>query len=290
MPRVATIQDISGIGRCSLTAAIPILSAMGIQPCPLPTAVLSNQTAFESYAAVPLTGQLADSIAEWKKQGLTFEGVTTGFLMDSKQAGLVEDFIRYAKSGGALVVVDPVMGDGGRLYPVFDEDMCEAFRRLIAGADVITPNLTEACLLARMPYPKTHEHDFIWRVAACLADMGPGSVVITGVDAPDGQISNLAYIGGERIEVYNRKLGGHFSGTGDILSSVICGCLLRGENIEHGLTLAGQLFEAAIKRTLEQGADPREGVVFEPFLGILSPKTVEKREGYDRFKSSGAEG
>ena len=274
LPRVATIQDISGVGRCSLTAAIPIFSAMGVQACPLPTAVLSNQTAFESYAATSLTGQLAGSIAEWKKQGLTFDGVSTGFLMDPEQAGLTGEFIDYAKSGGALIVVDPVMGDAGSLYPIFGRDMLAAFAELVRRADVITPNFTEACLLAGAQYPGEgpHQPELVWEVARALAALGPDTVVITGVQGRDGTICNMAYLAGQdrKISMCNRRIGGSFSGTGDILSSIICAGLLRGRDVEWALSLAGRLFESAISLSLAEGADPREGVAFEPFLHLLT--------------------
>jgi len=272
-PRVATIQDISGVGRCSLTAAIPIFSAMGVQACPLPTAVLSNQTAFDSYAATSLTGQLAASIGQWKKQSLNFDGVSTGFLMDTEQAVLVSEFIDYAKGGGALVVVDPVMGDSGSLYPIFGRDMLAAFAGLVAKADVITPNLTEACLLVGAEYPgEVHSREFVWEIARALADMGPHTVVISGAHTEADAICNMALVAGrdEKISVCNRRIGGSFSGTGDILSSIICACLLRGEGVERALVLAGQLFERSIALSIAEGADPREGVAFEPFLHLLS--------------------
>jgi len=247
---------------------------MGVQACPLPTAVLSNQTAFESYAAVSLTGQLTDSIAEWKKQALTFDGVSTGFLMDTHQAELVSGFIDYAKSGGALVVIDPVMGDSGSLYPVFGRDMLAAFAALVAKADVITPNLTEACLLAGVEYPReaTHSSDFVWEVARTLVRLGPHTVIITGVQLDSDTLCNMAYLAGQgqKISVQGRRLGGSFSGTGDILTSIVCATLLRGGSVERALHLAGQLFERAISLSIASGCDPREGVAFEPFLNILS--------------------
>jgi len=285
LPRVATIQDISGVGRCSLTAAIPIFSAMGVQACPLPTAVLSNQTAFESYAVTALTGQLADSIALWKKQGLAFDGVSTGFLTDTEQARLVGEFIDYAKSGGALVVIDPVMGDAGSLYPIFGQDMLAAFAELVAKADVITPNLTEACLLAGAEYPGqgAHSHELVWEIAHTLSKMGPDTVVVTGVHDRDNAICNMAYVAGQgkKISVCNRQQGGSFSGTGDILTSIICACLLRGGDVESALRLAGQLFERAIALSIEKGTDPREGVAFEPYLHLLPGTQTLIRQGED---------
>ena len=274
LPRVATIQDISGVGRCSLTAAIPILSTMGFQACPLPTAVLSNQTGFEDYAVVSLTGQLAASVSRWKKQRMAFEGVCTGFLMNTRQVHLAGEFIDYARSRGALIVIDPVMGDSGRVYPIFDNSMTMSFAQLIKKADVITPNLTEACLLAEVDYPqdKIPHPDFVWELARSLSEKGPRTVVITGVLGEDELIHNMAYVAGQdkQVSASNRKIGGSFSGTGDILSAIVCGGLLRGDDIEEVLNLAGQLFERAISLSVGEGADPREGIAFEPFLSLLS--------------------
>lgn len=271
--KVASIQDISGVGRCSLGAALPILSAMGVQACPLPTAVLSNQTGFESYAVTSLTGQLASSIFEWKKQELTFDAVATGFLMDAEQATLVGKFIDHAQKAGSMIIVDPVMGDEGKLYPIYGREMCEAFKSLVHMADVITPNLTEACLLAGVDYPKIADlnHEFVWSVAEQLSAIGPHTVVITGVDGQDGEIYNFAYLAGQnkRICVPHRKIGGSFSGTGDILSAIVCGCLVRGQDIETALHLAGQLFEKAISLSIAQNTVPREGIAFERYLHIL---------------------
>lgn len=273
LPKVATIQDLSGVGRCSLTAAIPVISAMGAQVLPLPTAVLSNQTAFESYASTSLTRQLARSIDEWKKQRLAFDAVTTGFLLNVKQASLVGEFLDYARSGGAMIVVDPVMGDGGSLYPIYKSAMCKAFGALVRRADVITPNLTEACLLAGVKYPEDayHDHEFVWDIAELLSSMGPHTVVITGVSGQDGQVCDIAYLArqNKRLCVSNRRIGGSYSGTGDILSAVLCGSLLRGDDVESALRLVGELFEKAISLSLQEGTDPREGIAFERFLHIL---------------------
>ena len=272
--RVASIQDLSGVGRCSLSAALPILSAMGVQACPLPTAVLSNQTGFESYAVTSLTGHLAASIGEWQKQRMAFDAVTTGFLMDAEQAALVGGFLDWARQSGAMIVVDPVMGDGGRLYPIYSADIVKAFAGLIGKADIITPNLTEACLLAGKDYPTGGrcEHTFVWDIAKWLSAMGPHTVVITGVSGEDGEsISNMAYLAhsGEQILTSNRKIGGSFSGTGDVLSAIVCGAAMRGQDIQSALRLAGQLFEKAISLSVAENSDPREGITFEPFLHLL---------------------
>ena len=279
LPRVASIQDMSGVGRCSLTAAIPILSAMGAQVCPLPTAVLSNQTAFDSYTATSLTDHLACSISEWKKQGLRFDAVTTGFLMDARQASLAGDFIGYAKAMGALIVIDPVMGDEGSLYPVFDQSMVNAFISLVRDADVITPNLTEACLLADIQYPgsdlpgEQRIAEIARPIAQRLCSLGPHTVIITGIHSGE-YVYNVSYQArtDEMSCTGSPRIGGSFSGTGDIFSSIVCGALLRGESIDRALRLARILFEHAITLSVSENTDPREGIAFERFLHILCPQ------------------
>ena len=278
LPRVATIQDLSGIGRCSLTAAIPILSSMGVQACPLPTAVLSNQTAFDSYASTSLTGHLACTIAEWKKQGRRFDAVSTGFIMNARQVQLVGGFLDHAKESESLIVVDPVMGDSGELYPMYDETMVDALRALIGKADVITPNLTEACLLTGDEYPGDFDSSddaatiskAVEDIAAKLCTLGPHTAIITGIQGGDiiytvaneSRVQEISCVG-------NKRIGGNFSGTGDILSAIVTGSLLRGDDIAAALELAGKLFEKAIKLSAKENTDPREGIAFERFLHLL---------------------
>ena len=184
VPKVAAINDLSGLGRCSLTAAIPILSAMGVQACPLPTAVLSNQTGFESFASIDLSKQISRFSHEWRKRGVIFDGIYTGFLNGPVQAGQIADWIDQFRTPQTHVLVDPVLGDRGHIYPVFDHAMVTATRALIAKADIITPNLTEACILAGVGYEEAMRSDGLEavRLAACaLREQGPSTVVITGI-------------------------------------------------------------------------------------------------------------
>ena len=167
VPKVAAINDLSGLGRCSLTAAIPILSAMGVQACPLPTAVLSNQTGFESFASIDLSEQISRFSHEWRKRGVIFDGIYTGFLNGPAQAGQIADWIDQFRTPQTHVLVDPVLGDRGHIYPVFDRAMVTATRALIAKADIITPNLTEACILAGVGYEEAMRSDGMEAVRLC---------------------------------------------------------------------------------------------------------------------------
>ena len=274
VPKVAAINDLSGLGRCSLTAAIPILSAMGVQACPLPTAALSNQTGFESFASVDLSEQIPRFSCEWRKRGVTFDGIYTGFLNGPAQAGQIADWINQFRTPQTHVLVDPVLGDRGHIYPVFDRTMIAAVRALVTKADIITPNLTEACILAGTSYEEAMRSDRLdtIRLAACaLQKQGPSTVVITGIPRGE-QIVNAVFSPQGVHLIATQRLGDGFSGTGDILASVLCGGLIRGLEPKTALDLAAALLQKAIVHTFAEGADPNDGVAFEPYLYLLTDR------------------
>ena len=278
VPKVAAIHDLSGLGKCSLTAAIPVLAAMGVQACPLPTAVLSNQTGFPSYACVDLTRHLDGFSREWEKRGVRFDGIYTGFLCGTRQVRAVERFLDRFYQPGTLLLVDPVLGDNGKLYPVFGRTMCDSLKSLVARADVITPNLTEACILTGGDYEvasRAEGLEPVWEIAEQLAGMGPRTVIITGVHRRD-QICNAGYDArkGRRFSVGNRSVGSgrSYSGTGDLLASVLCGGLVRGDTAEAALERAARLLEASISDMEADGTDPNEGIAFENHLDLLIGK------------------
>ncbi len=271
--KAACIHDLSGLGKCSLTAAIPVLSVMGVQACPLPTAVLSNQTGFSSYAVADMTPHLASFASEWQRRGVRFDGIYSGFLCSAQQAAFVERFLDAFAGPDTLVLVDPVLGDHGAVYPVFDETMCAAVGRLVRRAGVITPNLTEACLLTGEDFAAlaaAERLEPIWALAERLAAMGPRIVVVTGVRQGEN-LWNLGYDAkaNRRFSVSTRRMGGGYSGTGDLLASVLCGGLLRGEPPEQALRRAAALLQAAVRETFAEGGDPNEGVAFERHLHLL---------------------
>ena len=234
-PRVAAIHDMSGFGRCSLTVAIPILSAMGVQCCPLPTAFLSTHTGgFEGFTFLDMTDEMPKVAAHWKSLGLDFQAIYSGFLGSERQIGIVEDFIRDFRREDTVVVVDPVMGDHGDVYQTYTPGMCAGTARLAEQADVITPNLTEAALLLGVPY-----HDLPAGEAGCreiverLSLDGRRSVVLTGASvAPDltGAMCLDARTG--HVEaVQTRRVPQEFHGTGDVFASVLTGALVRGKSL-----------------------------------------------------------
>ena len=273
VPKVAAINDLSGLGKCSLTAAIPVLAAMGVQACPLPTAALSNQTGFPSYACADLSDQMEAFADEWQKRGVRFEGVYTGYLCGPGQAAFAARFLDRFAGPETVVLVDPVLGDNGRLYPMFDGEMRDAVGALARKARVITPNLTEACLLAGGDYAALRAAptlEPVWALAERLAALGPETVVITGVHR-GADILNLGFDAreGRRFTAATRRRNGGFSGTGDLLASALCGGLVRGDPAPKALGRACALLGAAIAETVADGTDPNEGVAFEHHLHLL---------------------
>ena len=273
-PRVAAIHDMSGFGRCSLTVAIPILSAMGVQCCPLPTAFLSTHTGgFEGFTFLDMTDEMPKVAAHWKSLGLDFQAIYSGFLGSERQIGIVEDFIRDFRREDTVVVVDPVMGDHGDVYQTYTPGMCAGTARLAEQADVITPNLTEAALLLGVPY-----HDLPAGEAGCreiverLSLDGRRSVVLTGASgAPDltGAMCLDARTGHVEV-VQTRRVPQEFHGTGDVFASVLTGALVRGKSLTDAAREAVEFVRACAERTAQVQLPMREGVDFEPLLGLLT--------------------
>lgn len=273
--KVAAIHDLSGYGRASLTAIIPTLSAMGVQVCPLPTAILSNHTGgFPSFSYVDLTDSMEDYIAHWKKIGMEFECIYSGYLGSDRQIDIVSRFIDDFRRDNTLVVVDPVMGDDGNFYATFDWDFVPKMRKLISKADVITPNFTEAAfLLGRKECPAHISREELMDWLRQLANMGPRMVVITSV--PDSEDTART-----DVVAYNReddafwKLGcryipASYPGTGDAFTSVMIGSLLRGESLPVALDWAVQFISQCIKASYGFDYPRRDGVLLERELGFL---------------------
>lgn len=270
VPKVACINDLSGYGRCSLSTAIPILSVCGVQPCAVPTAVLSKHTGFEDYYFTDLTDSLVPFFKSW--DNLDFDGIYTGFLGSVQQIYIVEDFIKLHKNRQPkppVVIVDTVMGDNGRLYSTYTEQMCEALKSLVALADVITPNVTEACFLTQTDYKTDELTDDECRILAQkLKSLGALSVVITGIRRNE---SVLNYICTENVnDIYEVHRTNHiFSGTGDLFSSVLTAFLVREKSLYRAVEAASQFVSKTTEYTLGVTDDFSQGVIFEPFLKNL---------------------
>lgn len=273
-PRVAAIHDMSGFGRCSLTVAIPVLSAMGLQCCPLPTAFLSTHTGgFQGFSFLDMTDEMPRAAEHWKTLDLGFECIYSGFLGSERQIQIVSDFIRDFREPNTVVVVDPVMGDHGKLYQTYTPAMCEGMVHLAEQADVIVPNLTEAALLLGVPYEELPEgEDGCREIVERLSLDGRRSVVLTGAStAPDltGAMCFDAKTGRTK-SVQVRRVPREFYGTGDVFASVLSGALVRGQPLAIAVRQAVDFVRACAERTAEQNLPIREGVDFEPLLGLLT--------------------
>lgn len=274
VPRVSAIHDLSGFGRASLTVIIPILSTMGIQVCPLPTAVLSSHTGgFKNYRLVDLTGNMEDFMDHWRSMGLRFDAVYSGFLGSSHQISIVEDFIESFAEKDQLVLVDPVMGDNGKPYGPVNAEQINGMRRLVKKAHVITPNFTEACFLLGRDYSDRIEPRDLRDWLVRLSEQGPEIVVITSVPLQPGRNAST-------VMAYNRTDGrfwkvdctyipAYYPGTGDAFASVILGSLLQGDSLPIALDRAVQFTTLAVKASFGYDLPRREGVLLERVLGHL---------------------
>ena len=273
--RIAAIHDLSGFGGGSLSAVIPILSAMGIQVCSLPTAILSTHTGgFNDFHFRDLTEDMRLIISHWRRLSLSFAGIYSGFLGSSEQLDMVRDFISDFRDNGTLVVVDPVLGDDGKLYDTMDSAMVDGMRGLIASADVITPNITEArLLLGESDLPGTMCTEEIKRWTRALSDLGPRCVIVTSVPEDLGR--------GTSVVAHDRMTGRYwkvacpyipacYPGTGDIFASVISGSLLQGDSLPLSLDRAVQFVSMAIRTTFGHNFPEREGVFLERVLPSLN--------------------
>ncbi|HJB31189.1 pyridoxamine kinase [uncultured Oscillibacter sp.] len=274
-PRVAAIHDMSGFGRCSLTVAIPILSAMGVQCCPLPTAFLSTHTGgFEGFTFLDMTDEMPKVADHWASLGLTFQAIYSGFLGSARQIGIVEDFIRRFRRPDTVVVIDPVMGDYGRVYQTYTAAMCDGMARLAELADVITPNLTEAALLLGQPYDALPAGEAgLRQITERLSLEGRRSVVLTGASLAPGQTGAVCYDArtGRTQVVQTAYIAHEFHGTGDVFASVLTGALVRGSALADAAGQAAEFVRACAQRTAAENLPMREGVDFEPLLGLLIP-------------------
>lgn len=276
MKRIAVINDLSGFGRCSLTAALPIISALGAECCPLPTAALSNQTGYDSYFCFDLTDSLDSFISEWKKLGCKFDAILTGFITSPKQAQIILKFIDEFKTDKTKLIVDPVMADDGKIYDSYSRELCENMAQIAKKANIITPNLSELCILAGTGYEETVKHkngdgyiELISDIAAGLLSENLKAVTVTGV-IYRGHIYNIIVEKEKVCTVKSEIYGGSFSGTGDIFSSIIAAEAANGKELVHSVELAAKFLEMSIKSSYLEKTDRNDGVNFQKFLEVLT--------------------
>lgn len=267
--RMAIINDITGFGRCSVAVAQPIISAMKIQCCALPTAILSAHTAFDDIFFDDYTHNMKKYIDSWKKLELGFDGIYTGFLGSKEQIDIVIDFINYFKNENTKVIVDPVMGDNGELYSSYTDEICYEMRKLLPYADVLTPNLTESCKLLGVDYPKHNvDEAYLLEISKELASMGPNEIVITGVPN-DKKLINYIYENKESYVVNVNRIGSDRAGTGDVFASIIAADVVNGVKLHDSVGKATDFVSKAIKYTDELGVAPEQGLCFEEYITEL---------------------
>ncbi len=292
--RIAVVNDLSGFGRCSLTAAISVIAAMGVQPCPLPTAVLSAQTGYPSYFYDDYTDKMTEIQREWKKMSVRFDGIYMGFMSGCRQIGKAIDFLETFYGSDTFLLVDPIMGDNGERFSMFSAEFQQDMKRLVKQADIVTPNLTELCLLTDTD-PKTFENtaeaegghgdtrtvpegrkvvDAAEKLARRVMEEGPGEVVVTGIrfrDSGDDRemMGNLA-VTKDRSQFYAHPfIGEGYSGTGDLFASVIAGGKARGDDLEEDVKLAGEMIARAIQDSVRDHVPRDEGAEYEKYLPLL---------------------
>lgn len=271
--RVLAVHDLCSFGRCSLTAAIPVISAMGMQVCPLPTAFFSNNLTYGEFTFHDFTDKMMGFMDRWEKLGFRYDAVYSGFLASVEQIEVVRDAARrFASREESLVVVDPAMGDDGKLYPVFGPEYVEAMRTLVKEATLITPNFTEACfLLGESCGTAVPSSEALRAMTEKLAALGAKQVVITSVPAGENEIKVVSFdsVAGEYAERTTPRIPFTTCGTGDLFTSVVTGSLLRGETLAAASALAMRFVSRVMEFTLASGSDPREGVIVEPCLKEL---------------------
>jgi len=271
IPRVAAIHDLSGFGRCALTVIIPVLSSMGVQVCPLPTAILSTHSGgFDDFTFHDFSDSMKAYADHWKSIGVTFDCIYSGFLGSANQIDIVAEFFEDFKGDEKqLIVVDPVMGDEGVLYKTYTDEMQKKMRLLVEKAHIITPNFTEACFLTNRPYTEEPlDETEIKHLLMDLSSMGPETVVITGVKLDKNRLANVSY---NRIDdiywrVIYHPVPVEYPGTGDVFTSVLIGSLLRGDNLPMAIDRATQFISYAVRITYGYRTPVREGIMLEKVL------------------------
>ena len=274
MKRIVSIQDISCVGKCSLTVALPIISAMGVECAIVPTAVLSTHTAFSGFTFDDLTDQIAPISAHWKEQGIGFDAIYTGYLGSFEQLDLVSKFFDDHGGEDVLVFVDPAMGDYGKLYPGFDEEFAVAMgAKVCSKADVIVPNMTEAAFMLQIPFVEDGDYDeaYVRDVLMKLVGLGAKKAVLTGVTLEPGKCGVYGYDSeaDQFFSYFNDLVDAKYHGTGDVFSSATVGALMRGKSLPEALAVAADYTVAAIKATEAEENHNWYGVNFETEVPYL---------------------
>lgn len=277
MKRIVTLQDISCVGSCSITVALPIITAMGVECGILPTAVLSTHTMFQHFTCVDLSDQITPISEAWKKEGIDFDGIYTGYLASAEQCAQVCDFFDQFRKKDTFILVDPAMADNGKLYQAFDEEFPMHMAKVCAKADIIVPNITEAALLTGMPYRTEYDRQYISELLTKLLNLGCKAVAITGVSYEKDRLGVVSMDQeGNMFEYFRHRCEKSFHGTGDTYSSVVLGGLMRGMQLEEALKLATDFVVHCIEQTIASDDSRTYAVSFQPEIAYLC-KELETR-------------
>ncbi len=271
MKKILTIQDISCFGKCSITIALPVLSAMGIETVILPTAVLSTHTMFKNFVVKDLSDQLIPITNHWKSEGIRFDAIYTGYLGSAEEIEIAERIFEEFKTDDTLIFIDPVMADNGKLYPAFDMEYARQNASLCAKADIIVPNITEACFMTDTEYKEEYDEAYILTLLNRLARLGSRKVVLTGVSLSEGKtgIYGLDTEMGKTFVYQNDRVNASYHGTGDLFSSVSLGGIVRGLPLLDSFRIAADYTARTIQVTQENPENPWYGVDFETTLPEL---------------------
>ena len=274
--RVAVINDLSGFGKCSLSAAISVLSVMGHEACPMPTAVLTNQTGYKDFYSVDMTDAMPNYAKMWQMLGKSFDAIYSGFVSSERQIDIISDFIEKFRNSDTLVLVDPVMGDNGKSYATYTKSICDKMCSLAKSADIITPNLTEFCIITDtdFEYLNSFEQSNLFfekisDVAMSYIKRTGQQLVVTGINAGDMLYNGVFMTDRQPAFISSAQYGNGFSGTGDLMASIICGSLLNGNDLVEAVKKASAFIEKSVVDTIQNSYDRNDGINFEKYLYTL---------------------
>jgi len=282
MKRIATIQDISCLGKCSLTVALPVISAMGVEACIVPTAVLSTHTMFKNFTFHDLTDELRKIANHWENEKFEFDALYTGYLGSFEQIKIVEEYFEKFGKRNTLKIVDPVMGDNGKLYVGFNEEFAQKMKKMCNKADIIVPNLTEAAFMLNEPYigDKEYNEEDIKAILKKLCKDGPKIAILTGVSFEKGKIGVMGFDNekNEYFTYFNNKVDAAYHGTGDLFASTMTGALMNGLSLINSLKLAADYTAECIKLTANTKNSIKYGVYFETLIPNLIKEMNELKK------------
>lgn len=269
MKKIAVINDFCGFGRCSIAVSLPVISAMKVQCCPLPTSIFSNHTGYESFFSTDYTAHMDAYIDEWVKLGLEFDGILTGYLGSAEQVNIVKRFFELFKKPQTLTVVDPVMGDGGKLYTSYSPVLARELKGLLPYADVLTPNLTEACFLTDTDYKPDMTPEELTDICQKLSAEGPKQIVISGIERGD-YLENFVFEYGKEPQIIKiSKAGPCRAGTGDVFSSIIAADMVNGKELTAAVEHATAFISKALRHTAQMNLPLTDGICFEEYLSEI---------------------